>query len=68
MSTLHPAEGLDAVGADIIQVGVPLGHEEAVATSTGFRAKLLMHGKGPNDLSTSVLFHCSITPVLFATF
>lgn len=54
VSALHAAEGLDVVFAGVIQVVIPLVHEQAGATSAGSRAELLARGKGPN----SSVSHC----------
>ena len=65
VSALHAAEGFKVVGAGVMQVVVPLGHEKARATSTGSRRELFAGWKGPNGFSTSVLFHRSATLRLF---
>ena len=61
VSALHTAEGLDVVFTGVMQVVVPLGHEQARATSTGSRRELFARWKRPNGISTSVLFHRSTT-------
>jgi hypothetical protein len=58
---LHATEGLDAVFAGVIQVVVPLVHEQAFATSAGSCAELFARGMGPNGISTSAFCHRSLS-------
>lgn len=63
VSALHAAEGFKMVGAGVMQVVVPLGHEQARTTSTGSRRELFARWKQPNGISTFILVHRStITP------
>ena len=43
---LHAAEGFDVVFAGVIQVVVPLGHEQARATSAGSRRRTVRSREG----------------------
>jgi hypothetical protein len=65
VSALHAAEGFKVVGAGIMQVVVPLGHEQARTTSTGSRRELFARWKRSNGISTSILFRRSTTLRLF---
>jgi hypothetical protein len=56
---LHTTEGLDMVFTGVMQVVIPLAHEQARATSAGSRQKLLARRMGPKGLPTSDLFHRS---------
>lgn len=60
VSALHATKGLE-VWAGVIQIIVPLGHEQARAASAGSRAELLARWKGLNSMPTSGLFHRSTT-------
>jgi hypothetical protein len=61
VSALHAAEGLDTVFARAFQVVVPLIHEQARATSAGFRVELYARVKGPHSLATSDFCHRFVT-------
>jgi hypothetical protein len=65
VSALHAAKSVKVVGAGIMHVVVPLGHEQARATSTGSRRELFARWKRPNGIFTSVLVHRSTTLRLF---
>lgn len=58
---LHAAEGLDAVFAGVIQVVVPLVHEQTPATSAGSCVELFARGKGPRGMSTSAFCHSFVS-------
>ncbi|MEO8340754.1 MAG: hypothetical protein ABI604_13730 [Nitrospirota bacterium] len=57
LSTLHAAKGLDVGFIDVMQLMIPLGHEQARTTSTRLSRELVARGKRPNGISTPVLFY-----------
>ena len=65
VSALHTPEGFKVVGAGVMQVVVPLGHEQARAARAGSRRELFARWKRPNGLSTCVLVHRFTTLRLF---
>ncbi|MEP6933540.1 MAG: hypothetical protein ABI988_06320 [Nitrospirota bacterium] len=57
LSTLHAAKGLYVGFIGVMQLMIPLGHEQARTTSTTLSRELLARGKRPNGISTSLLFY-----------
>lgn len=54
---LHAAKRLDIVVARILQVVIPLAHEQTLTPDTGPRRKLLGDWKRPNGRPAVVLLH-----------
>lgn len=61
LPTLHAAKDLDVVFIGVIQVVIPLGHEQTRATSAGFSRELLDRMRRQSGICSSAYFHHSVT-------